>query len=151
MKCVFCGFPESKVVDSRSIEGATVIRRRRECMSCQRRFTTREVVDAVPILVVKKDRSRQEFDKSKIMKGLMRACEKRPVELKDFEDIVSSVELAVGQMHEKEIESRFIGEMVLKKLKDTDQVAYVRFASVYRDFKDVSSFKEELDALLNSE
>lgn len=150
MKCVFCNFPESKVVDSRAIEGAAVIRRRRECMSCQRRFTTREEVDTIPFLVIKKDGSRQEFDRNKILKGIMRACEKRPVELSVFEDIVFSIESTLNKTQEKEIESKCIGEMVLKKLKDTDQVAYVRFASVYRDFKDVNSFKRELDALLSS-
>ena len=140
MKCVYCGFPESKVIDSRSADEGNSIRRRRECLKCGRRFTTYEVIEHTPILVVKNDGTRQLFDASKIKSGLIKSCEKRPVAIQDIDKIVVDVEKDITNTLEQEITSKKIGEMVMMKLKELDQVAYIRFASVYRQFRDVTTF-----------
>ena len=148
MKCPHCGFQESKVVDSRHSEDGTSIRRRRECLNCQRRFTTYETVESLPIIVVKRDNSRQAFDRNKIMNGMLRACEKRPVSMQALENAVNEIESLVQNSLEREITTEFIGEQVMEKLKALDEVAYVRFASVYRQFKDIHSFMQELNKIL---
>ncbi len=148
MKCPHCGFQESKVVDSRHSEDGTSIRRRRECLSCQKRFTTYETVESLPIIVVKRDNSRQPFDRNKIMNGMLRACEKRPVSMQDLENAVNEIESLVQNSLEREITTEYIGELVMEKLKALDEVAYVRFASVYRQFKDIHSFMQELNKIL---
>ena len=148
MKCPHCGYQESKVVDSRHSEDGLSIRRRRECLSCQKRFTTYETVESLPIIVVKRDNSRQSFDRNKIMNGMLRACEKRPVSTQDLEKAVNEIEALVQNSLEREITTEFIGEQVMEKLKALDEVAYVRFASVYRQFKDINTFMEELNKLL---
>jgi transcriptional repressor NrdR len=148
MKCPHCGFQESKVVDSRHSEDGTSIRRRRECLNCQKRFTTYETVESLPIIVVKRDNSRQSFDRNKIMNGMLRACEKRPVSMQDLENAVNEIESLVQNSLEREITTEFIGEQVMEKLKGLDEVAYVRFASVYRQFKDIHSFMQELNKIL---
>ena len=148
MKCPHCGFQESKVVDSRHSEDGTSIRRRRECLNCQKRFTTYETVESLPIIVVKRDNSRQSFDRNKIMNGMLRACEKRPVSMQDLENAVNEIEALVQNSLEREITTEFIGEQVMEKLKGLDEVAYVRFASVYRQFKDIHSFMQELNKIL---
>ena len=148
MKCPHCGFQESKVVDSRHSEDGTSIRRRRECLNCQKRFTTYETVESLPIIVVKRDNSRQPFDRNKIMNGMLRACEKRPVSMQDLENAVNEIESRVQNSLEREITTEFIGEQVMEKLKALDEVAYVRFASVYRQFKDIHSFMQELNKIL---
>ena len=148
MKCPHCGFQESKVVDSRHSEDGTSIRRRRECLNCQKRFTTYETVESLPVIVVKRDNSRQAFDRNKIMNGMLRACEKRPVSMQDLENAVNEIEAKVQNSLEREITTEFIGEQVMEKLKSLDEVAYVRFASVYRQFKDIHSFMQELNKIL---
>ncbi len=148
MRCPFCAFPESKVIDSRAAEEGVSIRRRRECLHCQRRFTTYEVVEKVPVMVVKKDGRREMFDKAKLQAGLMRACEKRPVSLQEIEELANQVERDIYNTMEREISSREIGERVMNLLQDIDPVAYVRFASVYRQFTDLHNFKDELESLL---
>lgn len=148
MKCPYCGFEEDKVIDSRPTEEGTVIRRRRECNKCLKRFTTYEKVEVIPIMVIKKDKSIEPFNRDKLLNGLLRACEKRPVSVHDVESIVDDVEAQIQNSFEKEITSRHIGEMVMKRLKNLDEVAYVRFASVYRQFKDINTFFEELKKLL---
>ena len=148
MKCPHCGYQESKVVDSRHSEDGLSIRRRRECLSCQKRFTTYETVESLPIIVVKRDNSRQAFDRNKIMNGMLRACEKRPVSMQDLENAVNEIEALVQNSLEREITTEFIGEQVMEKLKALDEVAYVRFASVYRQFKDIHSFMQELNKIL---
>lgn len=148
MKCPHCGYQESKVVDSRHSEDGTSIRRRRECLNCQKRFTTYETVESLPIIVVKRDNSRQAFDRNKIMNGMLRACEKRPVSMQDLENAVNEIEALVQNSLEREITTEFIGEQVMEKLKALDEVAYVRFASVYRQFKDIHSFMQELNKIL---
>lgn len=148
MRCPFCAFPESKVIDSRAAEEGVSIRRRRECLHCQRRFTTYEVVEKVPVMVVKKDGRREMFDKAKLQAGLMRACEKRPVSLQEIEELANQVERDIYNTMEREISSREIGERVMVLLQDVDPVAYVRFASVYRQFTDLHNFKDELESLL---
>ena len=148
MKCPHCGFQESKVVDSRHSEDGLSIRRRRECLSCQKRFTTYETVESLPIIVVKRDNSRQAFDRNKIMNGMLRACEKRPVSTQDLENVVSQIESLVQNSLEREITTEYIGELVMERLKPLDEVAYVRFASVYRQFKDIHSFMQELNKIL---
>jgi transcriptional repressor NrdR len=148
MKCPFCSVMESKVVDSRPTDEGTSIRRRRECTSCGRRFTTYEKIEDVPILVIKKDGRRESFDSKKIRNGLLRACEKRPVSIKEVEEVVQDIEKQVHNSLEQEITTQRIGEMVMKRLKEMDEVAYVRFASVYRQFKDINTFMEELNKLL---
>ena len=148
MKCPHCGYQESKVVDSRHSEDGTSIRRRRECLNCQKRFTTYETVESLPIIVVKRDNSRQAFDRNKIMNGMLRACEKRPVSMQELENAVNEIESVVQNSLEREITTEFIGEQVMEKLKALDEVAYVRFASVYRQFKDIHSFMQELNKIL---
>ena len=148
MKCPFCDCLESKVIDSRPTEEGSSIRRRRECLSCERRFTTYEKIETLPIMVVKKDRSREPFDRNKILNGLLRACEKRPIPIKDLEMVVNDIESRISNMLEREVTSGQIGQMVMEHLKTLDQVAYVRFASVYREFKDINTFLDELHNLL---
>ena len=148
MKCPYCGFQESKVIDSRHSEDSTSIRRRRECLSCQKRFTTYETVESLPIVVIKKDGSRQSFDRNKLINGMVRACEKRPVSLSAIEAAVTEIEQTRQNSLDREISSDYIGELVMERLKPLDEVAYVRFASVYRQFKDINSFMAELNKLL---
>ena len=148
MKCPFCGFMESKVIDSRPAEEGATIRRRRECQSCQKRFTTYEIIERLPLVVVKRDNSRQTFDKVKLINGRVRACEKRPVTLSTLEAIADDIEQELQSNLEREISTVDIGEMVMARLKQVDEVAYVRFASVYRSFKDINTFMEELSKLL---
>lgn len=148
MKCPFCGTNDSKVIDSRPAEEGTTIRRRRECLACKKRFTTYEVIERMPLVVIKRDGSRQSFDKIKLINGMVRACEKRPVTLSQLEAIADSIEQDLQSGVEREISSSDIGEMVMVRLKDVDEVAYVRFASVYRSFKDINSFMDELKRLM---
>ena len=148
MKCPYCGYQESKVVDSRHSDDDTSIRRRRECLSCQKRFTTYETVESLPIAVVKKDNSREPFDRNKILRGMVRACEKRPVSMADLEAAAAEIEQIVQNSLEREIPTQRIGELVMERLKPLDEVAYVRFASVYRQFKDIDSFMRELNKIL---
>ncbi|MBE7005532.1 MAG: transcriptional repressor NrdR [Ruminococcaceae bacterium] len=148
MKCPYCGFQESKVIDSRHSEDSTSIRRRRECLSCQKRFTTYETVESLPIVVIKKDGSRQSFDRNKLINGMVRACEKRPVSLSAIESAVTEIEQIIQNSLEREVKTSYIGELVMERLKPLDEVAYVRFASVYRQFKDINSFMTELNKLL---
>lgn len=150
MKCPICGHLESKVLDSRpSNEGAS-IRRRRECLACQKRFTTFETIEIMSFMVVKKDKTRELFDRSKVKKGIVRACEKRPVTMEQIETAVSEIEQQLLASMRSEIPSTEVGELVMDKLKDLDEVAYVRFASVYRQFKDITTFRDELNKLLDS-
>ena len=148
MKCPYCGYLESKVVDSRPADEWASIRRRRECLSCHKRFTTYETVESLPLMVVKKDGSRQSFDRGKVMSGLIRACEKRPVSYQTLEGLVAEIEQVLQNQIDREISASQIGELVLERLKTMDEVAYVRFASVYREFKDINSFMAELDQLM---
>lgn len=148
MKCPFCGYSESRVIDSRPAEGGATIRRRRECLACQKRFTTYEIIERLPLVVVKRDGSRQTFDKVKLINGMVRACEKRPVTLAQLETIADDIEQELQSNLEREISTVDIGEMVMARLKEIDEVAYVRFASVYRSFKDINTFMEELSKLL---
>ena len=150
MKCPFCGYTESKVIDSRPAEEGASIRRRRECLACQKRFTTYENIERLPMVVVKRDGSRESFDRVKLINGMVRACEKRPVSLAELEKIADEIEQELQGSLEREISTVNIGEMVMDRLKDIDEVAYVRFASVYRSFKDINTFMEELTKLLNS-
>lgn len=149
MKCPFCGYEEDKVIDTRQIDDGTSIRRRRECLKCGRRFTTYEKIETIPIMVIKKDKSRQPFSREKILNGLMRACEKRPVSVADLEGIVNEIESYIYNSTQREITSKEIGEMVMAKLKELDEVAYVRFASVYRQFTDLNTFMTELRKILD--
>ncbi len=149
MRCQYCGYLDSRVIDSRPTEEGSAIRRRRECLRCGRRFTTYEKIEMSPVMVVKKDMRREPFDGDKIKKGLVLACQKRPVSIKDIDTIVEKVEKTVYGSGEDEYSSRRIGELVMSELKDLDEVAYVRFASVYRQFTDVSSFMEELNRLVS--
>lgn len=148
MKCPFCADQEDKVIDSRPTDDGTTIRRRRECLKCHRRFTTYEKVESLPILVVKKDGSRQPYEREKLQKGILRACEKRNVSMDQLERLVDSIEAQIYNSLEREITTEFIGELVMDKLRDLDEVAYVRFASVYRHFKDINTFMAELSKLL---
>ena len=148
MKCPYCGYQESKVVDSRHSDDNMSIRRRRECLSCQKRFTTYETVESLPMIVVKKDNSRQAFDRNKILNGLVRACEKRPVSLAEMEAVADEIEQIIQNSLDREVLSTYIGELVMERLKPLDEVAYVRFASVYRQFKDINSFMHELNKIL---
>ncbi|MCI8551925.1 MAG: transcriptional regulator NrdR [Lawsonibacter sp.] len=148
MKCPYCAFLESKVVDSRPADEGASIRRRRECLSCHKRFTTYETVESLPLMVVKKDGSRQSFDRSKVLGGLIRACEKRPVSYQALEHMVTEIEQVLQNQMDREISSAVIGELVMERLKKLDEVAYVRFASVYRQFKDINTFMTELNKLL---
>ena len=147
MKCPKCGYSESKVVDSRPSEEGTSIRRRRECLSCQNRFTTYETVEKLPLLVIKKDKTRQTFDKNKLLNGIIEACHKRPITLEQMENIVNEIELELQNSLSHEVNSSKIGVLVMDKLKALDDVAYVRFASVYREFKDLDTFMRELEKL----
>ena len=151
MRCPFCDNQETKVIDSRPTEDGHAIRRRRECERCSRRFTTYEKVEEVILMVVKKDGSREDFDRRKIMNGIIKACEKRPVTVATMENMVDQIERGLNNMMEKEIESSFIGELIMDQLKDVDQVAYVRFASVYRQFTDVNTFVAEIEKLLGKQ
>ena len=148
MKCPYCGFQESKVVDSRHSDDSTSIRRRRECLSCQKRFTTYETVESLPMIVVKKDNSRQAFDRNKVLNGMVRACEKRPVPMADLERAADEIEQIIQNSLDREVSAAHIGELVMERLKPLDEVAYVRFASVYRQFKDINSFMQELNQIL---
>ncbi len=148
MHCVKCGFEESKVVDSRSIEEGNSIRRRRECLNCKNRFTTYEKIEYTPIMVVKKNGLREQFDRNKIINGMLRACEKRPVSIESIEKAVDEIEMDLNNSMEKEVVASKIGELVIEKIKALDEIAYVRFASVYRQFKDINEFKKELNKLL---
>ena len=149
MKCPFCGYSESKVIDSRPADEGSSIRRRRECLSCAQRFTPYETVESLPMVVVKKDGSRQSFDRSKMLRGIQRSCEKRPVPVADMERMALEIEQELQNKLEREISTELVGEMVMDKLKKADEVAYVRFASVYRQFKDINTFMSELNKLLN--
>ena len=151
MKCPFCGYEESKVIDSRPTDEGEKIRRRRECISCANRFTTYEIIESVPIMIIKKDKSRESFNREKLLKGMVRACEKRPVPIDTLEKIVDEIESDIQNSLDREITSVKIGELVMDKLKDVDEVAYVRFASVYRQFKDINTFMSELKKLLIEE
>ena len=148
MKCPYCGYQESKVVDSRHSDDGVSIRRRRECLSCQKRFTTYEKVETIPLIVIKKDNNREVYDRTKIENGVLRACHKRPISADQIKHLVDEVETEIFNREEKEIPSRVIGELVMNKLKDLEAVAYVRFASVYREFKDINTFMDELKKVL---
>ncbi len=148
MKCPYCGDQDSKVVDSRHSEDGQSIRRRRECLSCQKRFTTYETVESLPMVVIKRDNSRQSFDRNKILNGMLRACEKRPVPMADLELAVDEIEQSIQNSLDREVSTAKIGELVMERLKPLDEVAYVRFASVYRQFKDINSFMRELNKIL---
>lgn len=148
MKCPYCGYTDSKVIDSRPAEEGSTIRRRRECLGCQKRFTTYEIIERMPLVVVKRDGSRQTFDRVKLINGMIRACEKRPVPLSELERIADEIEQELQNALEREINTQEIGELVMNKLRDIDEVAYVRFASVYRQFKDINTFMNELTKLL---
>ena len=150
MKCPFCGYTESRVIDSRPAEEGASIRRRRECLACQRRFTTYEVMERLPLVVIKRDGSRQTFDKNKLIGSMLKAREKRSVALGDLEKIADEIEQELQNELEREIPTSEIGEMVMRRLQNLDQVAYVRFASVYRQFKDINTFMEELTRLMES-
>ncbi len=148
MRCPFCGHLESKVIDSRESKKGISIRRRRECEACRRRFTTYEKVEEIPYMIVKKDGSRQMFDRQKLLKGLMKACEKRPIAMSKLEEIVEEIEAKLQERPDKEMKASEVGQQVMDRLRDLDKVAYVRFASVYREFRDVMEFKHELETLL---
>ncbi len=150
MKCPFCGFEESKVIDSRPTDEGQRIRRRRECLECGKRFTTYEVIESLPIIVIKKDKSRETFNRDKLMTGLLRACEKRPVSIDTLDKLITEIEIIIQNSLDREVSSEKIGELVMEKLKKIDEVAYVRFASVYRQFKDINTFMTELNNLLNN-
>ena len=150
MKCPYCGYLESKVVDSRPADEGASIRRRRECLACHKRFTTYETMESLPLMVIKKDGSRQSFDRGKVMGGLIRACEKRPVSYQTLEGLVAEIELSLQNQIDREVSSSQIGELVLERLKQLDEVAYVRFASVYREFKDIDTFMAELKQLMEN-
>jgi transcriptional repressor NrdR len=149
MKCPYCQFIETKVVDSRPTDDGHTIRRRRECMSCNQRFTTYEKVEELPIIVVKKDNTRQAYNREKLLKGMIRACEKRPVSVAQLEHIADSIERELQNTMKREVPSPLIGEMVMNELKDIDEVAYVRFASVYRQFKDINTFMDEIKKMIH--
>ena len=148
MKCPYCSFEESKVIDSRSADDGERIRRRRECLNCGKRFTTHEVIETVPIIVVKRDKSREVFDRNKLTAGILRACEKRPVSLTQIEEMVNNIEAKIQSSLDREITTMQIGELAMEEIKKVDEVSYVRFASVYRQFKDINTFMEELNKLL---
>ena len=149
MRCPYCGYKEDKVVDSRASSENDAIRRRRECLRCQRRFTTYEHTEDMPLMVIKKNGQREPFDRNKLTSGILKACEKRPVSVNKMENLVDSIERAMQRKNDKEVRSSQIGEMVVKKLHELDEVAYVRFASVYREFKDVTEFMKELKSMLS--
>ena len=149
MKCPFCAFEEQKVIETRPVEESNSIRRRRECLNCQKRFTTYEKIENISLIVIKKNKTREDFDREKILDGLRRACQKRPVSLSQLENIVNEIEQQLSNSLEREITSEHIGELVMQKLKEIDEVSYVRFASVYRQFRDINTFMEELKKLLS--
>ena len=151
MKCPFCSFEESKVIDSRPTDEGQRIRRRRECLSCGKRFTTYEIIESLPIIVIKKDKSRETFNRDKLMTGLLRACEKRPVSIDTLDNMIDEIETTLQISLDREVSSEKIGQLVMEKLKKIDEVAYVRFASVYRQFKDINTFMRELNKLLSSD
>lgn len=148
MRCPYCANPESKVVDSRPSDEGASIRRRRECLVCHKRFTTYETMESLPLVVIKKDGSRQTFDRSKLLNGMIRACEKRPVSFDTMDGIASEIEQVLQNAMDREVSSNYIGELVMERLKKVDEVSYVRFASVYRQFKDISTFMDELNKLI---
>ena len=148
MKCPYCSYEESKVIDSRSADDGERIRRRRECLKCGKRFTTHEIIETVPIIVVKRDKSREVFDRNKLTAGILRACEKRPVSIQQIESMVNTIETKIQSALEREITTAQIGELAMEEIKKVDEVSYVRFASVYRQFKDINTFLEELNKLL---
>ena len=148
MNCPFCSNDESKVVDSRPTEEGQAIRRRRECISCKKRFTTYEKIEELPLIVIKKGGDREAYNRNKVKNGIIRSCEKRPVSMQKIEEIVDEIEKTLHNSMEKEITTKFIGELVMEKLKSLDEVAYVRFASVYREFKDITTFMDELNKLI---
>ncbi|MBR5922353.1 MAG: transcriptional regulator NrdR [Clostridia bacterium] len=150
MKCPFCAFEESKVIDSRPTDEGERIRRRRECLKCGKRFTTYEIIESLPIIVIKKDKSREVFDRQKLMTGMLRACEKRPVSIETLDRAIDDIESLIQNSLDREVKSEKIGELVMEKLKEIDEVAYVRFASVYRQFKDINTFMAELNKLLEN-
>lgn len=149
MKCPYCEYLESKVIDSRQIDDGASIRRRRECLKCEKRFTTYEQIESVPLIVIKKDGKRQSYGRQKLLNGILRACEKTNVTYAQIESLVNEVESALSSMYDREIPSTEIGELVMDKLKKLNDIAYVRFASVYREFRDVNSFMEELSSLIH--
>ena len=151
MKCPFCSYEESKVIDSRPTDEGERIRRRRECLKCQKRFTTYEVIESLPVVVIKKDKSRETFNRDKLMTGLLRACEKRPVSIDTLDNMIDEIETTLQNSLDREVSSEKIGQLVMEKLKKIDEVAYVRFASVYRQFKDINTFMRELNKLLSSD
>ncbi|MGG7176068.1 transcriptional regulator NrdR [Clostridium paraputrificum] len=148
MRCPFCSYEESKVVDSRSTDDNTTIRRRRECLRCSKRYTTYEKIEDIPILVVKRDSTRETFNKEKIINGLIIACQKRPISRRQIEDIADDIEKTISNRMLTEVQSEYIGEMIMDRLKDVDEVSYVRFASVYRQFKDINTFMKEIKNLM---
>ena len=150
MKCPYCLYPESKVIDSRPADDGQRIRRRRECMSCKKRFTTYEAIESQPVIIIQRDKSRQVFDRNKLLSGMLRACEKRPVSLETLENAIDEIESQLQNSLEREVTSVTVGEMALDKLRAIDEIAYVRFASVYRDFKDIHSFLDELNHLISN-
>lgn len=151
MKCPFCSHDSSRVIDSRPADDNTSIRRRRECEHCGKRFTTYEKVETIPLVVIKKDKNREPYDRNKIKAGIVRSCHKRQISMEQIENVLDSIENTIFNMEEREIESTKIGDIVLEKLKDLDEVAYVRFASIYREFKDATTFRDELEELLNKQ
>ena len=151
MKCPFCNYEESKVIDSRPTDEGQRIRRRRECLQCTKRFTTYEIIESLPIIVIKKDKSRESFNRDKLMTGLLRACEKRPVSIDQLDNMIDEIETIIQNSLDCEVSSEKIGELVMDKLKGIDEVAYVRFASVYRQFKDINTFMNELNKLLGKD
>lgn len=148
MKCPFCGYEDSKVIDSRPTDEGSSIRRRRECLQCLRRFTTYETVERMPLMLIKRDGTRQAYDRRKMLDGILKACEKRPVPMPRIEQIVDFVERKIFDAYENEVSSKVIGELVMQELRRVDEVAYVRFASVYRQFKDIPTFMAELNTLM---
>ena len=151
MKCPFCGYLESKVIDSRPTDEGERIRRRRECLRCEKRFTTYEIIETTPLMVIKRDGSREAFDRGKLLRGMLKSCEKRQVSLDTLEEAVTQIEQVMQNSLEREVTSQQIGELAMEKLRKIDQVAYVRFASVYRQFKDINSFLAELKNILESD
>lgn len=149
MKCPFCNTEDSKVIDSRPTDEGERIRRRRECLACAKRFTTYEVIESLPIIVIKKDKSRETFNRDKLMNGILRACEKRPVSINTLDGLIDEIESTLQNSLDREVTSDKIGELVMEKLKNIDEVAYIRFASVYRKFQDISTFMDELNKLIS--
>lgn len=151
MKCPYCGHGESKVIDSRAADEGSTIRRRRECLACAKRFTTYEVIEKMPLVVIKKDGRRELFDRTKLLNGIIRSCEKRPVSLETMEKLVDQVEKEIRNRIEREVSTELIGEQVMRYLREVDQIAYVRFASVYRQFADIQNFMQELQSLMKNQ